>query len=100
MRRSRASGTPQGKVDRPIQASGGRRRRPSRAFFVPLAIKVRGQRARAWTPCSSLRQRMAKIGSSAMYVRPTCALLPIRYSLFAIRFPLGIATGGEQSHGG
>jgi|KBSMisStandDraft_5_1062788.scaffolds.fasta_scaffold872601_1 hypothetical protein len=80
MRRSRASGTPQGKVDRPIQASGGRRRRPSRAFFVPLAIKVRGQRARAWTPCSSLRKRMAnselRIGSSAMYVRLTCALLP------------------------
>jgi hypothetical protein len=38
-RRSRASDTPRGMVERPIQAPGGRRRRPSRAFFVPFAIR-------------------------------------------------------------
>ena len=36
-----------------LQASGGRRRRPSRAFFAPNAGSGHGHRARAWTPCSS-----------------------------------------------
>ena len=42
-----------GMVDRPIQAPGGRRRRPSRAPLRAPREKVRGHRARAWTPCSS-----------------------------------------------
>ena len=39
VRQSRASDTPLRLVERSIQAPGGRRRRPSRAFFVPRSIR-------------------------------------------------------------
>jgi hypothetical protein len=61
--------------------------------------QVRGHRARAWTPCSSIVKRMAnsewRIGAFAMYVRRgrhPYSLLPTPYSLFAIRS----ATAGHR----
>ena len=76
---------PAGSVDRPIQAPGGRRRRPSRAFFVPLAISGHRPPGASLDALLLLYGRMT-YGAGRMAHGVQRLVYTLRARLFAMRF--------------
>jgi hypothetical protein len=81
VRRSRASETPRGMVERPIQAPGGRRRRPGRASFAPHALRSEangrepGRPAPPSSPRAARRRGAGRVRQPGVGSRASCVVL-------------------------